>query len=573
MKKPDPNQPNASLHRGYSFQSLKQRLRTEYQTLLSVTTERKEAVCDSIMAGSTPDMRYYILLSISSLIAGLGLITNSPAVVIGAMLISPLMTPIFGVSLGIYRGDALLLRRALIGIIGGVLLAILVTALLGSLPIPFEVTPEMLMRTQPTLLELGVATLAGLAGCLAMIDERMSPVLPGIAIATAIVPPLATCGLCLALGAYEGAWGAFLLFFANFLAILIVSSALFSATGFMSLREFGTGWSVIRRMSGALIGFVVVAFLLTQALIGIIESERTRNAIQSILQHELADEPATTIFDFLVKEHEAEIDILATIRTPKVLTPGKVETIQQKIADELQTDVKLIIRCDIMRDISATGATSAVVNTNLDGDFLSSDLSPNVKRYQLAEQALREALEGRPAFSLRDFELLTLSQGPLVIATIRSPRKISTDEVAQLEETIQQRLQDRELRILVRSDAPAGVSSKGKVLYGRAHFGNLPAGEVDMQASIEARGREAIGIHKNIYVTAIDAVNRGDRWAVRAEVIGPRVLTPAEVSASEAQLLKATGQKVDLEIWSRTDLIVTRERYFPLDGAPRQQRR
>ncbi len=433
------------------LQSFRQRLRNEFRTLLLVSVERKRAVCDDIMAGSTPDLRYYILLSISSLIAGLGLVTNSPAIVIGAMLISPLMTPIFGVSLGMYRGDPILLRRALIGEIGGVLLAILVTALLGRLPIPLEVTPEMLVRTQPTLLDLGVATLAGLAGCLAMIDERISPVLPGIAIATAIVPPLATCGLCLALGAFEGAWGAFLLFFANFLAILIVSFAVFSATGFMRRHELGAGWKLVRRMSGALIGFVIVAFLLTQALIRIIENQQTHNTIQTVLENELANEPATTIFDLLTKKHDAELDILATVKTPRVLTPGKVKAIQRRLAEALDTKVKLIVRCDIMRDISATGATSAVVPTNLDGDFLSTDLSPEVRRYQLAEQALREALEDRPAFSLRDFDLLQLAQGPLVIATIRSPRQISPGEVAQYEHKIQQRLQDPELRLLIRA--------------------------------------------------------------------------------------------------------------------------
>ncbi len=83
------------------------------------------------------------------------------------------------------------------------------------MPFTLEVTSEMLARTRPTLIDLMVAMLAGLAGCLTWIDERVSPVLPGVAIATAIVPPLAACGLGLAFGSYEAAWGAFLLFLAT----------------------------------------------------------------------------------------------------------------------------------------------------------------------------------------------------------------------------------------------------------------------------------------------------------------------------------------------------------------------
>jgi uncharacterized hydrophobic protein (TIGR00271 family) len=183
-----------------------------FMDLLSVDDCRKSEVLDDIGIGSTPKATYYLLLSISVLISGFGVLTNSPAVVIGAMLVSPLMTPIFGISLGLVRGDMVLLRKAFVAEFGGVVIAVGVAAILGMFPFAQEVTPEMLSRTSPTLLDLLVAALAGVAGCLAMIDERISPVLPGIAMATALTPPLAVSGLCLAFGAYEGAWGAFFYF-------------------------------------------------------------------------------------------------------------------------------------------------------------------------------------------------------------------------------------------------------------------------------------------------------------------------------------------------------------------------
>ncbi len=559
--KPDPSK---RVRYGFGVERISQFLREETRTLLSVSRERIEEIRNDIQIGSVPDMRYYILLAISSLIAALGLVTDSPAVVIGAMLISPLMTPIFGISLGLLRGNVILLRRGLIGEFGGVALAIFVAMLLGFLPIPFDITREMLARTEPTLLDLGVATLAGLAGCMAMIDERISPVLPGIAIATAIVPPLATCGLCIALGAYQGAWGAFLLFFANFLAILVVSFILFVVAGFVRRWEMGSKLHIFRRLSSALIGFVIVAFLLTQALLGMVENLSDKNAIESLLAEELSDEPATSVYKLLFKKKDDSLDILATVRTPRVLTSGKIKELQNKIAERLGIKTQLIVRCDIVTDVSATGSTSAVVGENLDGEFISNNLNPKVKRYQLAEQALREVFENQPALSLREFELLELKQGPLILATVESLRWLKSSEVATFEKTIQQRLDDNELRLLIRSESIVGISSKGRVLYGRAHFGNLPSEESARQKMIEETTRSAIEVIKNMFVGSVDAMRKDDGWAVRAEVYGPRVMSPAEVKVIENKIAQASEQPATLDVWSRTELVVTSQEYIPL---------
>ena len=176
-------------------------------SFLFVSEKRKREVLDDISQGSLPRPLYYLLLAVSAGIAAFGLIANSPAVVIGAMLVSPLMTPIFGISLALSRGDLALLRPALIAEFGGVALIIAFAFVIGVLPFSLEVTTEMLARTRPTLIDLFVATLAGLAGGLAMIDERTSPMLPGVAIATSLTPPLATSGLSLAFGAYDGSVG------------------------------------------------------------------------------------------------------------------------------------------------------------------------------------------------------------------------------------------------------------------------------------------------------------------------------------------------------------------------------
>ena len=174
---------------------------------LSVTAERARIVQQDIAEGSEPGMRFYILVVVSTMIAGFGLVMNSTAVVIGAMLVAPLMTPIFGMALALVRSDAHLLGRAGRAEIAGVVAAILMGFLLGKIYPGLEPTPEMLARTQPQLFDLLVAIFSGFAGAYALVDEKISPALPGVAIATAIVPPLANTGLCFAVGAYAGGVG------------------------------------------------------------------------------------------------------------------------------------------------------------------------------------------------------------------------------------------------------------------------------------------------------------------------------------------------------------------------------
>ena len=203
-----------------------------------VSAHRAREIVREIAFSSRARGRFFVLLITASLIASFGLVANSIAVIIGAMLVSPLMTPIFGAALGMLRGNPRLLGRALWSEALGVVLAVGAAYLVGLPQLSFvDATPEMLARTQPNLLDLLVAIFAGFAGAYALLDERVSPALPGVAIATAIVPPLSTCGLCLALRAWSGAGGAMLLFLANFVSILLVAILTFWAGGLARRRR------------------------------------------------------------------------------------------------------------------------------------------------------------------------------------------------------------------------------------------------------------------------------------------------------------------------------------------------
>jgi uncharacterized membrane protein len=125
---------------------------------LEITRERFVVVHKEISEGSEPALRFYILVAISTLIASFGLIANSTAVVIGAMLVAPLMTPIFGISLALVRGEPPLLGRAVRAEIVGVVAAVSMGFILGSLLGDIDPTAEMLSRTRPNLFDLFVAS-------------------------------------------------------------------------------------------------------------------------------------------------------------------------------------------------------------------------------------------------------------------------------------------------------------------------------------------------------------------------------------------------------------------------------
>ncbi|MCF8081776.1 MAG: DUF389 domain-containing protein [Deltaproteobacteria bacterium] len=535
----------------------RRRFKESFVDLLSVDERRKDEVRRDIHIGSTPKMTYHFLLSISVLIAGFGLLTNSPAVVIGAMLVSPLMTPIFGISLGLVQGNFKLLRRAAVAEFGGVALAIAVAVLLGLLPFAQEVTPEMLTRTSPTLLDLLVATLAGMAGGLAMIDERISPVLPGIAMATALTPPLAVSGLCVAFGAYDGAWGAFLLFFANFLAILAVAACLFILAGFVTREEMGTGRQVVKRFAGPAVGLIMVTILLTHALIGIISERRTTAAIRAVVKNELASERGTSINNLLYDRKADKVDVLASVTTPQVISPQKIKQMQNKLDKALGTRTNLIMRCEITKDVSATGSASGVVGQDLDGEFVTTDVHPKVRRLQLAEQVLREILENYPNLYLDNLDLVDLAHEPVLVASVQTSRTLLPTEVARFEAAIRHRLGDDEVRLLVRCDDLVDVTSKGRILYGQAHFGKLAPGEKEVQHKVEESVRAQVMRINHMFAPNVDAQKKEDKWHVRAEVVGPRVLEPREIQAIEQKVSEAIQKPVSLHAWCRVELVVT----------------
>lgn len=199
-------------------------LRERIEYLLQVSALAKPRVYEMVFRSSdVVSLSYALELVFSAGIATLGLVLNSPAVVIGAMLISPLMGPIMGAGFGLAASDLYLGAKAFAGIIASVIAAIAFSAFLVWL-LPFHVaTSEILARTQPNLLDLGVALLSGLAGSVVVCrggEGGGITAMPGVAIAVALMPPLCTVGYGVGAG-FDWAIisGASLLFLTNLVAI------------------------------------------------------------------------------------------------------------------------------------------------------------------------------------------------------------------------------------------------------------------------------------------------------------------------------------------------------------------
>jgi uncharacterized hydrophobic protein (TIGR00271 family) len=183
---------------------------------------------------------FWLLLVLAAIIASAGIVENSTATVVGAMIIAPLGTPIFGCALAVVEGHRRQMVAALEFMLTGVLAAIAVGAIIGwatATRLPIEANPQVTARTAPTLLDLLIALATGTAGAYGLTRRDVASVLPGVAIAISLVPPLAVVGITLGAGMLSFAVGALLLFAANALAIVLSGIAVFTLSGYRSVAQ------------------------------------------------------------------------------------------------------------------------------------------------------------------------------------------------------------------------------------------------------------------------------------------------------------------------------------------------
>ena len=210
-------------------------------------------------------VRFSTLLAIAVVIATVGLYRDSAAVVIAAMLIAPLMTPILGIATSVVMGRSkrvlYLLSAVAVSSIGTISLAYLIM-FVADAPRGMNIPSEVMARTDPGLEELMVALAAGIAGAYVQTRKAELSLLPGVAIGVALVPPLAAAGILLYFGEPERAWEATLLYLTNLAAIVLSACAVFLALGMRPVwRDKGYA---ARVGFGTTVTFIVVAIITFQ---------------------------------------------------------------------------------------------------------------------------------------------------------------------------------------------------------------------------------------------------------------------------------------------------------------------
>lgn len=208
---------------------------------------------------------YAVLLTLAGLVATFGLFQDSVASIIGAMVIAPLGGAIMAVGASLVTGRVRWQGSTLLQVALSALWVIAIGYLVSWLmPDLLVLTPSLEARTEPTLLDLGVALAAGAAGAFVAVRRTGSDALPGVAIAVSLVPPLATVGICLELGRLDDAAGALLLFTTNLAAIIVVASIVFLLAG---ARPVAEGVDRAGRMRSGLVVAVIALAVIAVPLV------------------------------------------------------------------------------------------------------------------------------------------------------------------------------------------------------------------------------------------------------------------------------------------------------------------
>ncbi|MFD3706611.1 DUF389 domain-containing protein [Nocardia sp. NPDC058658] len=280
----------------------------------------------SVGAVGSKRSAFWIMLVLSAVIAISGVVGDSTATVIGAMIVAPLSIPILGVALGVVTGRAPLLGRSLLLVLAGIVVVVTLGFLFAQLlPNPVNVlsNAQVVGRTSPKLMDLTAAMATGLVAAIAITRRDVGDVLPGVAIAISLVPPLGVVGVCLGSHAPALAGGAFVLFASNVVAMIITSTIVLLIAGYARDADpstLGRGKAYI--VLGSALVLVAVPMVLNSL------TTLWAGQISDAAQDWLRDSPDAQVLDVTLHSDVATVSVLA----PQELPPR--EALQQKV-DEL----------------------------------------------------------------------------------------------------------------------------------------------------------------------------------------------------------------------------------------------
>ncbi len=310
-----------------------------------VAPQKRQDLQLGLLEESTLEINYMVLIFGSCAIATFGLISNSSAVIIGAMLIAPLMFPIRGLAFGALEGDLSLFRKGLQAIAVGTIFSVVLALAIGSLIGLPEFGSEVISRSKPNLIDLGIAVAAGGISGFAKIQPKVSGTLAGTAIAVALMPPICVIGLGLSHGDWSLSLGATLLYLTNLLGITLSCMLTFLITGYTPLEDAKRPLMWTLGLTTLLVIPLGISFieLTRQAHLEASLKEALLNRTITFQRVELVDIDT----DWLTNPPE----VYLTVRSREVLTPKQVRLLEEFVAKEMGRDFTLVFSVSQVEEV------------------------------------------------------------------------------------------------------------------------------------------------------------------------------------------------------------------------------
>ncbi|MBI4470649.1 MAG: DUF389 domain-containing protein [Acidobacteria bacterium] len=533
------------------------RFRDGFALRMGVQFERKEEIyVDLLQSTSLLDIDYWLQILLSAGIATLGLTLNSPAVIIGAMLISPLMGPILAGGLALATGDIILGFRVGLNLLLSCLVAVTFSMLLvGFLPFK-EMTNEIAARTQPTTLDLIVALFSGWVGSIAICKQTKGVVtsIPGVAIAVALMPPLGVVGyglgLAVSLEASRGlhvAWGGALLFLTNLVAITFTAMTIFLAlhldTPQVKARVYAWhehdpesvwAWRAIERLRisekvhriGSLPARVLI-ILFTLLLISIplgrslnqLKQEYARKEQETRMKASATElwrqyfgtlpdgQPRSYIDDFSAREEKGRLTLYLRVFTSRPYTADEKVEWTRLVAAQMGRPIDSI-ELQLVEIPTASGEIATLTREDRRRETPPSVTQLRTDLLHSFDRAL-QSLRLPPAAKLLDYDMVARSTAPMrLVVRYLGERDIDSDAEMLIAEDVRIRLADPDASVSLER-IPLVL---GEITFRRNHE-ELPATAIRLLDRAAGLLRQ----HQRLHLEIIGAAHASERENIAQE--------------------------------------------------------
>lgn len=290
----------------------------------------------NIQADALPSKTFFIMNALAAIIAGYGLLSNSAAVVIGAMLVAMMLGPISGMALAFIDNRWLFFKTAFKTLVLGVSMIVSIGIILGLININLPITHEILSRTQPTIMDLMIALAGGAAGAFAAVSPRLSVAVVGVAVATALVPPLVASGILIAHLEWKHAANALLLALTNIVAIQISSSLVLWAAGFRRGSDEEVNSTVIEFIKRNIVILLVLFALgiyLSFNFMMMLNKQMYEHQVESLIESQFNQH--NNLIDMVQFDRRKEMTLIRVVLRGDIAPkPQQISALNQKLAQD-----------------------------------------------------------------------------------------------------------------------------------------------------------------------------------------------------------------------------------------------